>query len=371
MAGDLGAVVEHDASGIRVRAIDDDLHFGGPARSKVAFEALVDAQDGLNFTPIEQRRDLVLVLNPLRNIEIAGFNEARDELAAGDAVSGGCVAGDRQPRRQDHRHDAAARQPAHRGALVIRVYIVDDEPLAVKRLRRMLEVTGRIDVAGEATDPEEALGFLRRTPADVLFLDIQMPEMNGFEVLKSLNTELMPHVIFVTAYDRYAIQAFEVHALDYLLKPFDKKRFHQALKRGKAQVLQDQERSSNRELVALLKEMKVQSHYLDRLIIKSKGRVSFLKTEEIDWIEAQGKYVMIHAGEEAHLIRDAMNNLETELDPKKFVRIHKSAIVNIDQIKELHPLVHGDFRVILRDSTELTISRRYREKVDELLGKEL
>lgn len=253
----------------------------------------------------------------------------------------------------------------------IRVCIIDDEPIACRRIERLLTEDQEIEIICVCNDGESAVESIEKLNPDLIFLDIQMPEMNGFEVLKSLNIELMPHVIFVTAYDRYAIQAFEVHALDYLLKPFDKKRFHQALKRAKAQVLQDQERSSNRELVALLKEMKSQSHYLERLIIKSKGRVSFLKTEEIDWIEAQGKYVMIHAGEEAHLIRDAMNNLETELDPKKFVRIHKSAIVNIDQIKELHPLVHGDFRVILRDSTELTISRRYREKVDELLGKSL
>jgi two-component system LytT family response regulator len=253
----------------------------------------------------------------------------------------------------------------------IRVCIIDDEPIACRRIERLLKDDPEIEIIKACTDGEDAVTTIRALHPDLIFLDIQMPEMNGFEVLTSLNPTEMPRVIFVTAYDRYAIQAFEVHALDYLLKPFDKKRFQAALKRGKAQVFQDQEGASNRELVALLKELKAQPHYLERLIIKSKGRVSFLKTEEIDWIEAQGKYVMIHAGEESHLIRDAMNNLELELDPKKFVRIHKSAIVNVDQIKELKPLFHGDFRVTLRDSTELTISRRYREKVDELLGKAL
>ncbi len=254
---------------------------------------------------------------------------------------------------------------------LIRVCIIDDEPIACRRIERLLKEDPEIEIIKVCNDGEDAVESIRTLHPDLIFLDIQMPEMDGFEVLQSLDSSNMPRVIFVTAFDRYAIQAFEVHALDYLLKPFDKKRFQEALERGKAQVSQDHEGSSNRELVALLKELKVHQHYLDRLIIKSKGRVSFLKTDEIDWIEAQGKYVMIHAGQESHLIRDAMNNLESELDPKKFVRIHKSAIVNIDQIKELQPLFHGDFRVILRNSTELTISRRYREKVDELLGKAL
>jgi two-component system LytT family response regulator len=253
----------------------------------------------------------------------------------------------------------------------IRVCIIDDEPIACRRIERLLKDDPEIEIIKVCNDGEDAVETIKTLLPDLIFLDIQMPEMDGFEVLQSLNEQNMPRVIFVTAYDRYAIQAFEVHALDYLLKPFDKKRFDEALKRGKAQVFQDQESSSSRELVALLKGLQTHPHYLERLIIKNKGRVSFLKTDEIDWIEAQGKYVMIHAGQDSHLIRDAMNNLETELDPKKFVRIHKSAIVNIDQIKELQPLLHGDFRVILRDSTELTISRRYREKVDELLGKAL
>jgi len=253
----------------------------------------------------------------------------------------------------------------------IRVCIIDDELIACRRIQRLLKDDAEIDIVKICNDGEEAVESIQQFHPDLIFLDVQMPGMDGFEVLTSLNPESMPHVIFVTAFDRYAIKAFEVHALDYLLKPFDRKRFEQAVERSKSQIQQSQERSNNSELVALLKEMKNQSQHLERLVVKSQGRVFFLKTDEIDWIEAQGKHVSIHVGKETHLVREAMNNLEIELDPKKFARIHKSTIVNIDRIKQLQPLVHGDFRVILRDSTVLTISRRYRQKIDELLGKSL
>jgi two-component system, LytTR family, response regulator len=190
--------------------------------------------------------------------------------------------------------------------------------------------------------------------------------MDGFEVLKATGTDNMPYVIFVTAYDHYAIQAFEVHALDYLLKPFDKKRFQDSLNRAKAQIQLDRQQPN---LEALLKEIK--PSYLERLVIKSRGNVFFLKTDEIDWIEAQGKYELLHTKQGNHLIREGMNKLQAELDPKKFVRIHKSTIVNIDRIERLQPLFHGDFRVFLRNGTTLTISRRYREKLEQLLGRAL
>jgi two-component system, LytTR family, response regulator len=253
----------------------------------------------------------------------------------------------------------------------IRVCIIDDEPIACRRIQRLLKDDAELEIVRICNDGEDAVDAIHQFHPDLIFLDVQMPGMDGFEVLKSLKSESIPHVIFVTAYDRYAIQAFEVHALDYLLKPFDRKRFEQAVQRSKSQIYQSQERSNNSELIALLKEMKDQPQHLERLVVKSQGRVFFLKTEEIDWIEAQGKHVSIHIGKETHVVREAMNNLETELDPKKFARIHKSTIVNLDRIKQLQPLVHGDFRVILRDSTILTISRRYRQKIDELLGKSL
>ena len=253
----------------------------------------------------------------------------------------------------------------------IRVCIVDDEPIACRRIQRLLKDDTSIEIVKICNNGEHATEAIRKLSPDLVFLDIQMPGMDGFEVLKSLQNENMPHVIFVTAYDRYAIQAFEVHALDYLLKPFDTERFEEALTRAKAQIEQDRNRTLNKGLFALLEEMKTPPRYLERLVIKASGRVFFLKTEEIDWIEAQGKYVSIHAGKEEHLVREGMNTLENELDPRKFVRIHKSTIVNVDRIQQLQTWFHGDYRVILHNGTTLTLSRRYRQRLDELLGKPL
>ena len=253
----------------------------------------------------------------------------------------------------------------------IRVCIVDDEPIACRRIQRLLKDDTSIEIVKICNNGEHATEAIRKLSPDLVFLDIQMPGMDGFEVLKSLQNENMPHVIFVTAYDRYAIQAFEVHALDYLLKPFDTERFEEALTRAKAQIEQDRNRTLNKGIFALLEEMKTPPRYLERLVIKASGRVFFLKTEEIDWIEAQGKYVSIHAGKEEHLVREGMNTLENELDPRKFVRIHKSTIVNVDRIQQLQTWFHGDYRVILHNGTTLTLSRRYRQRLDELLGKPL
>jgi two-component system LytT family response regulator len=254
---------------------------------------------------------------------------------------------------------------------VIRVCIVDDEPIACRRIQRLLKDDPSIEILKICNNGEQAAEAIKKLSPDLVFLDIQMPRMDGFEVLKSLESENMPHVIFVTAYDRYAIQAFEVHALDYLLKPFDTERFEEAISRAKAQIQQDRNRTLNKGLYALLEEMKTPPRYLERLVIKASGRVFFLKTEEIDWIEAQGKYVSIHAGKEEHLVREGMNTLENELDPKKFVRIHKSTIVNVDRIQQLQTWFHGDYRLILHNVTTLTLSRRYRQRLDELLGKPL
>jgi len=254
---------------------------------------------------------------------------------------------------------------------MIRVCVIDDEPIACRKIQRMLKDDPEIETVGVCSNGEEAREAIEKLLPDLVFLDVQMPEMDGFEVLKSLNVEKMPHVIFVTAYDHYAIRAFEVHALDYLLKPFDRKRFQEALNHGKTQIGQDRNRTNKSELKALLEEMKTAPRYLERLVIKSHGKVFFLKTDAIDWIEAQGKYELVHAGHESHLIREGMGKLESELDPKKFVRIHKSTIVNIDRIEHLQPLFHGDFRAFLRNGTRLTVSRRHREKLEKFLGKSL
>jgi len=253
----------------------------------------------------------------------------------------------------------------------IRTCVIDDEPIACRKIQRLLKEDPEIEVIGVCRNGEEAREAIERLTPDLIFLDVQMPEMDGFEVLRSVRAEKMPHVIFVTAYDCYAIQAFEIHALDYLLKPFDKERLLLALKRGKLQIHRDRNSSKNDALRVLLEEMKNGPRYLERLVIKDSGALYFLKTDDIDWIEAQGKYELVHAGTKTHLIRQGMGKLELDLDPRKFVRIHKSTIVNVDRIERLQPLFHADFRVFLRNGTTLTISRRYREKIEELLGKHL
>ncbi len=251
---------------------------------------------------------------------------------------------------------------------VIRVCIADDEPISCRKIQSLLKEDPQIEIIQVCGNGEDASEAIQKHLPDLVFLDVQMPGMDGFEVLESLKSvDSMPYVIFVTAYDRYAIRAFEVHAFDYLLKPFDKKRFADALSRAKGQILRDQDKSYSRDLSALLKQIKTQPRSLERLVVNNR----VLKTDDIDWIEAQGKYAMVHARQDSHLVREGMGNFETELDPKKFVRIHKSTIVNVDRIEHIQPLFHGEYRIILRNGTVLTASRRYRVKLDELLGKRL
>lgn len=251
----------------------------------------------------------------------------------------------------------------------IRTLIVDDEPLARQRLKRFLEEDAETEVVGECADGREAVEQIERLKPDLLFLDIQMPEVDGFGVLEALAEAEMPAVVFVTAYDQYALRAFDVHAVDYLLKPYDRDRFRKALKRARMQIEQRRSGDVDRRLLSLLAHVKAEQKHLERLVIKSVGRVFFLKTEEIDWIESSGNYVRLHAGGEAHLLRETMNRLAAKLDPDKHLRIHRSTIVNIERIKELQPLFSGDYVVILRDGTQLTLSRSYRDKLLELFDK--
>jgi len=253
---------------------------------------------------------------------------------------------------------------------LIRVLIVDDEPLAREMLREMLEADQDVEIVRERSNGREAVEAIRVHSPDLLFLDVQMPEVGGFEVLEALGTGPMPHVIFVTAYDQYAVRAFEVHALDYLLKPFDRERFDISWQRAKAQIVRDKDGGRDQRILALLEELKAgSSRYLERLVIKSGGRIYFLETNEIDWIEAEGNYVSVHSGKKSHLLRETISSLESQLDPRKFLRIHRSSIVRIDRIKELQPWFHGEYHVILQNGTQLMLSRNYREKLQEALGK--
>jgi two-component system, LytTR family, response regulator len=249
----------------------------------------------------------------------------------------------------------------------IRVLIADDEPLARQRIQTLLEHEDDIAVVAECADGLQAVAAVEEHKPDLLFLDVQMPALDGFGVLEALEPAERPVVIFVTAHDHYALRAFDVHALDYLLKPYDRDRFHKALERARAEIRGSERGRADSRLTSLVEEVKARRP-VERLLIKSAGRVYFVRVEEIWWIEASGNYARLHAGSETHLLRETMNGLEMRLDPQRFLRIHRSTIVNIERIKELHPWFHGDYQVVLHDGTELTLSRSYRPRLQELFG---
>ncbi len=255
----------------------------------------------------------------------------------------------------------------------VRVLVVDDEPLARRRIRRLLERDPEIETVGDCGDGAAAVAAIAEHAPDLVFLDVQMPEIDGFGVLERLSAgsagsaRKLPLVVFVTAYDQYALRAFEVSAVDYLLKPFDRRRFEKALQRAKARLAAEAGDGLGQHTLALLEELRARSSHLDRLVVKAGGRAFFLKTDEIDWIEAEGKYVRLHVGRESHLLREPIGTLEAQLDPRRFLRIHRSTIVNVDRIRELQPWFHNEYRVLLRDGTELMLSRGCRKKLAELL----
>jgi two-component system LytT family response regulator len=257
------------------------------------------------------------------------------------------------------------------GARCIRALIVDDESLARERIRDMLAADPEIEVLADCSNGQEALEAIKQHSPDLVFLDVEMPGMDGFAVLEALQPATLPVIIFVTAYDQYAVKAFEVYALDYLLKPFDKERFEKALARVKSHIRHEKSENLTERILSALEEIKTKPVHLERMVIKMNGHVFFVKTEEIDWLEAEGNYVRLHAGKESYLLRDTISALESQLDPKRFVRVHRSAIVNVDRIQELQPWFHGEYRIILREGVQLTLSRSYREKLHELLGRSL
>jgi two-component system LytT family response regulator len=253
----------------------------------------------------------------------------------------------------------------------IRALIADDEALARKFIRRMLKDDHDVEIVGECSNGKETAAMIRKQNPDVVFLDVQMPEMDGFAVLESIGTERLPEIIFATAYEQYAIRAFELHALDYLLKPFDQARFKDAMKHAKERFRSDRRDEARMQITALLDSIKSKRQYLDRLMIKAAGRITFLSIDEINWIEADDKYVHLHTGKITPMVRQTLSAMETQLDPKKFRRVHRSAIVNIGRIKELQPLFSGEHSILLEDGTRLTLSRNYKDKLFEFLGKPL
>jgi two-component system LytT family response regulator len=250
----------------------------------------------------------------------------------------------------------------------IRTLLVDDEAPARSRLRHLLKDETDFAVVGEAANGRLAVEAIRGGGAELIFLDVQMPGLTGLEVCAEVGAEAMPAVVFVTAYDRFALQAFEVHALDYLLKPIDRERFQKTLGllrgrlRGPARPA-----GPDRQLLSLLGELRRGRSGVERLAIKVDGRVLFVRTSEIDWLESDGNYVKLHVGAACHLFRETLSALEADLSPDQFLRISRSVLVNLDAVKELQPLFYGDYTVLLRGGGQLTLSRNYRDRVDRLL----
>jgi len=281
----------------------------------------------------------------------------------------------------------------------VRVLIVDDEALARQRVRRLLQSESDVDIVGEAETGREAVRRIRETRPDLVCLDVQMPELDGFGVLREIEGEVAPMVLFVTAYDEHAQRAFDVHAVDYVLKPVDADRFHAAFERARTQRAQASAAERLGELLATVRRMSdgrddeapmdvaaarvnggIQSaaatvatpaaatSFASRILVKAEGRMFFVKTTEIDWIEADRNYVRLHVGPLSHTIRDRIGHLEETLDPRLFARIHRSTIVNLNRVREMQQWLSGDYVVILEDGTRLRLSRHYRDRVEQQVG---
>jgi two-component system, LytTR family, response regulator len=254
--------------------------------------------------------------------------------------------------------------------MTIRAAIVDDEPLARRRIRNLLRGEMDVEVIAECANGKEAIESLEESPPDLLFLDIQMPEIDGFDVLQAIGVGRVPAVIFVTAYDQFALRAFEAHALDYLLKPFDDERFEAALQRARERIRQQQRGDLDRRLQALLETVRGDHGYLRRLVVPTGHRNVFIRTEQIDWIEADRNYIRLHVGGRAYLMRENLSGIASALDPATFCRIHRSTIVNIDRIQAVESLFRGEYVVVLHDGTKLTSGRSYRGNLHAVMGKE-
>ncbi len=246
----------------------------------------------------------------------------------------------------------------------VQTIVVDDEPLARERLLKLLRAEPEIEIVGEASNGRDAVALIRALKPNLVFLDVQMPELDGFGVLAELAAHERPAVVFVTAYDKFALKAFDVHAIDYLLKPFDKERFQTALRRAFDHLAREKPEAIHDKLSALLNELRP-AQQRDRIAVKTEGRVIFVKASDVDWVEAADNYVSLHVAKESHLLRETMSSIEARL-PKQFLRISRSTIVNSERIKELQPMFHGEYSVILRDGTKLTLSRSHRDKLQQL-----
>lgn len=250
----------------------------------------------------------------------------------------------------------------------LRALIVDDEPIARRRIRRLLRGVDGVEIAGECGDGVSALQAIAAESPDLVFLDVQMPQLDGFDVVAQLDPDRPPALIFITAFDRYALRAFDVHAVDYLLKPVASARLRVAVARARDRIARGARQPGLRDLV---RELNARRTYLSRLAVRARGRIVMIDAAAIEFIQAADNYVTVHASGGEYLLRETLVALERQLDPSRFVRIHRSTIVALERIAELHPASHGDFDVVLRDGTRLTLSRSWREHVERTLGRPL
>jgi two-component system LytT family response regulator len=259
------------------------------------------------------------------------------------------------------------------GSTALRTIIADDERLAREKLRIFLSTEPDVEIVAECQNGAQTIAAVRNNKTDLLLLDIQMPGLDGFQVLEQLRPDEIPVIIFTTAYDQYALRAFEAHALDYLLKPFDQERLHHALQRARAQVGVGHERELTKRILNLLSQVKSNvpgaPHNQERLVIRAKGRIVFLNLDEIDWIQASANYVRLNVGKESHLVRETIGGIAERLNPNHFVRIHRSTIVDVRKIKELIPVNSGEYIVVLNSGKELSCSRGYRAALQNVIGK--
>jgi two-component system LytT family response regulator len=248
----------------------------------------------------------------------------------------------------------------------IRVLIVDDEPLARKGIRRFLSGESNLEIVGESPNGVDAVARIAELRPDIVFLDIQMPDLDGFGVIDCIEPERLPLIIFVTAYDEHAIRAFEIHAFDYVLKPFDQKRVIKALQRARSYLEENRDARARRDMKEVLREIR-KDRPLDRFVVRENERIFFVPVSDVIWIEAAGSYACIHLAKGSHILRETMTNLENRLAAQRFFRVRKSAIVNGSRIREIRPMFHGEYDLVLTDGTTLTSSRRFRQNIQTFL----
>jgi two-component system, LytTR family, response regulator len=250
---------------------------------------------------------------------------------------------------------------------MIRALIVDDEPLPRERIRTLLAEIRNVEVVGECRDGQEAVNAILAERPDLVFLDIQMPELDGFEVIKAVSNEFLPAIVFVTSFDEYAIRAFEVNAIDYLLKPINAARFEKAVLRAIDRLSQPNVSEAERKLLDFVDLLRAEHQYVTRFVVRSGPRLSFVRTADVDWMDAADNYVRLHVAGREHFVRDTLKSVETQLDPEVFVRVHRSIIINLDRVESVEPYSHGEYVVTMKDGAKLTTSRSYSERLRLLL----